>query len=440
MPEQPRFSRRQLAAYGLLGMPMAFAALPLYVLLPNLYARDFGMPLALLGAVLLGARAFDALTDPLLGRLADRLAARGPGSLLALGAVSAAVLAVGMAALLFPVPRAPQALAWWALLGLVLTSLAWSQLTIAHQAWGARLGGSELERGRVVAWREAAGLVGVVLASVLPAMAGLPVTLGVFVVALGLGWWAWCRAPRPLRTVAAPVPGALWRPWRVSAYRRLMAVFLMSGIASAIPATLVLFFVQDRLQASAAQEPLFLATYFVCAAASIPLWLRAVATLGLARTWLVGMVLAVAVFGWTAQLAAGDATAFVVICALSGAALGADLALPTALLAGVVAQQGDSGEHEGAYFGWWNLVAKLNLALAAGLTLPLLGVLGYAPGARDEAALQTLAFAYAVLPCLLKLAAAGALYALIVRPQAPQPPQSPQPPQHPQALTPESSP
>lgn len=417
MPAEPRYSRVQLGAYGLLGLPMAFAALPLYVLLPNLYARDFGMPLALLGAVLLGARAFDALTDPLLGRLADRLAAHGPRRLLALGAVSALVLALGMAALLFPVPRAPVALAWWALIGLMLTSLAWSQLTIAHQAWGARLGGSELERGRVVAWREAAGLGGVVLASVLPVLAGLPVTLGVFIVALLLGWLAWCRAPRPVRCAAAPVQGALWRPWRVPAYRRLVGVFLLSGIASAIPATLVLFFVQDRLQASAAQEPLFLATYFVCAAASMPLWLRGVTRWGLARTWLGGMLLAVAVFGWTALLASGDSAAFVLICALSGAALGADLALPTALLAGVVAQQGDSGEHEGAYFGWWNLVAKLNLALAAGLTLPLLAVLGYAPGTRDEAALQTLTFAYAVLPCLLKLVAAAALYGCIVRPQ-----------------------
>ncbi|MET0543605.1 MAG: MFS transporter, partial [Variovorax sp.] len=55
--------------YGLLGLPLAFVALPLYVLLPNHYARDFGVPLAALGLVLLGARLLDALIDPLLGRL-----------------------------------------------------------------------------------------------------------------------------------------------------------------------------------------------------------------------------------------------------------------------------------------------------------------------------------------------------------------------------------
>ena len=89
-----------------------------------------------------------------------------------------------------------------------------------------------------------------------------------------------------------------------------------------------------------------------------------------------------------------------------------------ARVAGVIAAEGDSGRHEGAYFGWWNFATKLNLALAAGLALPLLGALGYAPGTRGEDGLQVLALAYAVLPCALKLVAAGALYVFIVRPQA----------------------
>ena len=57
----------------------------------------------------------------------------------------------------------------------------------------------------------------------------------------------------------------------------------------------------------------------------------------------------------------------------------------------------------------------LNLALAAGVALPLLGSLGYAPGARDAHALQTLTWAYCLLPCALKLLAAGLLYTLIIR-------------------------
>src|SRR3989344_2173895 len=167
--------------------------------------------------------------------------------------------------------------------------------------------------------------------------------------------WAWTRAPRPAAHAGVAVAGvyrppqraSLWRPWGRPAFRRLLAVFMLNGIASAIPATLVLFFIQDRLQAPPAQEPMFLAAYFVCAALSIPLWLRAVARWGLARTWLAGMLLAIAVFVWTAFLGAGDVVPFLVVCALSGVALGTDLALPSALLAGVIAAEGDSGQHEG---------------------------------------------------------------------------------------------
>ncbi|WP_442975373.1 MFS transporter, partial [Salmonella enterica] len=92
------------------------------------------------------------------------------------------------------------------------------------------------------------------------------------------------------------------------------------------------------------------------------------------------------------------------------------LALPGALLAGVIAEAGDRGQAEGAYFGWWNFAAKLNLALAAGLSLPLLALAGYTPGARTPAALQALTLAYCVLPCVLKAVAAALLYRGLVRP------------------------
>lgn len=58
-----------------------------------------------------------------------------------------------------------------------------------------------------------------------------------------------------------------------------------------------------------------------------------------------------------------------------------------------------------------NLVTKANLALAAGLALPLLALLGYTPGARGEA-LAALSAVYAFVPLVLKLAAAAALWAL----------------------------
>jgi Na+/melibiose symporter-like transporter len=301
-------------------------------------------------------------------------------------------------------------------IALAWTYAAYSALSVLHQSWGARLGGDELQRSRVVAWREGLGLVGVVLASISPLALGLPASVALFFIALLVGWLAWRSAmvPSSAQSVGL-VRASLTLPFARPAFRALLAVFMVNGIASAVPATLLLFFVQDRLQAAPNWEPLFLGSYFLSAALAIPLWLRLVPRLGLARTWGAGMLLSVAVFVFAASLGAGDSMAFLVVCALSGAALGTDLALPGALLAGTIADSGDRGHAEGAYFGWWNFATKLNLALAAGVALPLLAALGYVPGTREPQALQTLSLAYCVLPCVLKLLAAWLLYFLILR-------------------------
>jgi glycoside/pentoside/hexuronide:cation symporter, GPH family len=409
--------------YGLLGMPLAFVALPLYVILPNHYARAFGAPLAALGAVLLAARLIDAVLDPLIGRWCDRLFARSTAAVHAAAAVAAVVLALGLWGLLFP-PEAVRSAGMAALLGwagalMAIAYTAYSVVSVAHQAWGARLGGNEAQRSRVVAWREGLALIGVLLAAVLPGTLGLGATVGVFAVLLALGCWAWMRSLAPVSRPPAPwtAPAIGLSPLRQPGFQKLLAVFVLNGTASAIPATLVLFFVQDRLQASPATEPAFLATYFLCAALSMPLWVKLVARLGLARTWLAGMGLSVLVFIWAATLGAGDSAAFLVVCALSGVALGTDLALPGALLAGLIGRLGERGSREGAYFGWWNFAAKLNLALAAGLALPLLAAFGYTPGSREPDALWTLTVAYCLLPCALKLLAAAALHRLVIQPE-----------------------
>jgi glycoside/pentoside/hexuronide:cation symporter, GPH family len=418
---------REGLAYGALGLPLAFVALPLYVVLPNHYAAQFGVPLAALGALLLGARLLDAFADPLIGRWADRWFAHSLQHVLMLAAIAAVLAAFGFHALFFPQATGTSALLVWCGVFLAITYLSYSVLSVVHQAWGARLGGDAMQRTRIVAWREGLALAGVLTASVLPSVAGLQVTSAVFAVALVVGLLCLARAPRPqVEAKAAAAADALTvSPWANAAFRRLLAVFVVNGIASAVPATLVLFFIRDRLALSA-YEPLFLFSYFAAGALSMPLWVRAVPRFGLARLWLAGMLLAIAAFVWAALLGAGDLTGYLAVCIASGLALGADLALPSAMLTGVIQRAGHAGRAEGAYFGWWNFAVKLNLALAAGVALPLLAALGYTPGAKNEAALNALTLAYCLLPCALKLVAAALLWQLWMRsPHAEPAPTSP---------------
>lgn len=411
--------------YGALGFALAFVALPLYVTLPAHYAQQYGVPLALLGAVLLLARTLDALVDPWIGRRCDVWLNGAPGRLLGWMLVAALLLVGGFTALFFPPLRGSSALLAWCALWLVVTYLGYSLLSVLHQAWGARLGGDAVQQTRIVAWREGFALAGVICASILPALFGLAITAGVLALALVVGLALLRLVPRMQSPTQPPTQPRQLLPaaepalavWRVPAFRRLLAVYVLNGIAAAIPATLLLFFVRDRLQ-TPGLEGLYLGAYFAAAALSLPFWLRAVARLGQARAWSLGMLLALLAFGWAAALGAGDRIAFTLVCLASGAALGADLAIPGAMLSLVVQQAGLAGRAEGAFFGWWNAANKINLALAAGLALPLLQWLGYAPGQRSDAALQALTLAYCVLPCLLKLSAAALLYLFQIRPVA----------------------
>jgi Na+/melibiose symporter-like transporter len=124
------------------------------------------------------------------------------------------------------------------------------------------------------------------------------------------------------------------------------------------------------------------------------------------------MALAVLTFCGAVLLGEGDGRGFLLVCVASGLALGADLALPGALLAAVVRRSGLGGRAEGRFFGWWTAASKLNLALAAGLALPLLQWAGYQPGSRDPQGLEMLGLTYALLPCVFKLMALALLWRL----------------------------
>ncbi len=397
--------------YGALGLPLAFVALPLYVSLPAYYAQAFDVPLAQLGALLLFARLVDAGLDPWIGRAADGWLAQRRW-LVGVLVLAGGVMVLAFAGLFFPpeAARGPALLAWAATM-LVLGYTAYSVLTVSHQAWGARLGGNATAQTRVVAWREGAALVGVLSASVLMSRAGWTVTTAVLALTLVLGLALLLGLPAPPSMHREPSRWSL--AWRTPAFRKLLAVYAVNGIAAAIPATVLLFYVRDVLQAPQ-HEAVFLVAYFAAAAASLPLWLRAVARWGQARAWLWGMGLAVMAFVWAAFLGQGAVAAFLVVCVASGVAVGADLAIPAAMLARVVQGAGLAGRAEGAFFGWWNGMSKLNLALAAGLALPLLQALGYQEGTRDAGSVRALALVYALLPCLLKLGAMALLWKFFV--------------------------
>ncbi|MHA6346743.1 MFS transporter [Roseivivax sp. CAU 1761] len=395
-----------LGGWAVFAAVLAAAGLPVYLHAPKVYAEAHGVGLAELGAALVGLRLLDLVQDPLLGRLSDRLGARRGHA----AALAALVMAAGMLGL-FAVPPPVAPLAWFALT-LTLVFSAYSFLTIAFYARGvARAGGlGPLGHLRLARWRETGSLTGVCLAALAPPA----------LAALGLGGYAGFAVLFAAATLLAAAlmrrhwagPAAAARAGfapvlRDRRARHLLMVALANAAPLAVTSTLFLFFVESRLAAPAAAGPLLL-VFFVSAAAAAPAWGRAAERVGARAALMAAMLLAILAFAVTLMLGPGDVLPFALVCAATGAALGADLTLLPALFARRLETVAPEG---GAGFALWSFVQKFTLALAAGALLPGLEAAGFRPGAEvsDPGALRVLALFYAAVPCALKVAAVALL-------------------------------
>lgn len=399
---------RGLATYSAMAFPLAFAGLPIYLHAPDFYAVTMQQSVAALGTVLLLLRLVDALQDPVIGGLSDRFHHRRP-QILALGT---ALLGIGFWMLFHP--TATLTLSWFAASVLICTT-GFSIVSINFQALGGLWRTRSDDRTRVTASREAFGLIGLLVAAVAPPLltrAGGPeaafhwLALG-YLPMLVLSYWLlvrWMRAA-PLATPRPDQASSGWWSLLHDRWRaRFFALVGLNTFASAIPAVLVLFFIRDRLDAEA-YTGLFLLIYFLAGACSMPVWSALARRVGKIRTWQISLAAAIFTFCWAALLQQGDLVAYALVCALSGLALGADLALPPALLADHIDEDGRQADAS-RLFSIMAFLSKSALALATGLALPLLGLFGYHPNSPMTAELDfLLSVTYAGLPCLFKLIA-----------------------------------
>ena len=416
-PAGGRFGRTTLLAYGAPALPLAALVLPAYIFLPTVYARDVGLGLDTVGFVLLLARLWDVVTDPLIGSLSDRWRGRF-GRRRPWVVIGAPLVMAGTWFLFVPPPDAgPVHLLAWSL----VLYLGWTCIILPLSAWGAEMTADYHERSRVTAYREGLVVAGTLVALGLPAALGygdateartaLTLIAGIVIVALPITLvLLLARVPEPAAITAASAI-RFREGMRVLAgnrpFRRLIVAYLINGIANGLPATLFLMFVGDRLQAGGWAGPL-LFLYFLAGILAVPLWVTLSRRFGKHRTWCAAMLWACGNFALVPLLGPGDAVWFLLICLTTGAALGADLVLPASMQADVVdVDTAETGEaRTGLYFALWGMTTKLALALAVGIGLPLLDAAGFeAGGDNAPGALWTLSLLYAGAPVIFKLIA-----------------------------------
>jgi glycoside/pentoside/hexuronide:cation symporter, GPH family len=413
----------QLAAYSLPALPLALLTLPFYVIVPGYYA-SIGIPIATVGTILLAVRLVDAFTDPVAGYLSDQTKSRFGRRRIWFGAgIPLTALAAYM---VFSPPD--QVTGQYLLIWSLALSVGWTIALVPYNAWGAELSPSYDGRNRVTVFREGFAFVGTLMALVLqfafsdpqsPA-AGLERTLDVFALIMVVG------LPLAALVTVALVPEPVNRSVRKTGFAeglsfmrnnvpftRLVAAFLINGLANGFPVTLFLLFVQDRLEL-ADKAGLFLLIYFFAGLIGMPFWLLVAKLRGKHRSWSYAMLVACGAFIFAPFLPPGADAAFLAVCVVTGFSVGADLVLPASLQADVIdVDTAASGEQRsGIYLAIWGLATKLALALAVGIAFPLLAWSGFDPanGLKTELGLKTLALLYAAVPVMLKLMAIAIMW------------------------------
>lgn len=395
----------RLPAYTLFGAILAAAGLPIYIYAPPFYAETYGVSLTGIAAVLFWLRLFDAVQDPALGWLSERL---GNSRSLAV-IIGSAILAVSMIGL-FAVEPPIWPLAWFAL---TITGLfsAFSFLNINFYAQGVnkseRISGGHI---RLAGWREAGALIGVCIAAVAPTVLmgqveqpfavfafGFAVVVAFAVLAMAPEWSARIEAE------ATPI-SAILKDWLA---RRLLILALINATPLAVSSTMFIFYVESRLEAPGWEGPL-LVLFFLAGACAAPFWSKAAGRYGFKPVLLSAMVTAIIAFAFTLLLGPGDQLWFAIVCVFSGATIGADLVLMPALFSKRMATISPNG---GQGFGLWSLTSKFTLAFAAIVLLPLLEASGFEAGSATQPpeALELLTILYALVPCALKLGAIAIL-------------------------------
>ncbi|MFZ1414271.1 MAG: MFS transporter [Defluviicoccus sp.] len=420
-----RLTPSRLAFYALPAIAFAMPTIPVYIYLPAFYASELGLGLAATGLMLVIARAFDVVTDPLIGILSDRWSSRfgRRKPWIIAGALIAAVAVVQ----LFqpPVGSGNAHLLIW----LIALSLGWTMIAVPYTAWGAELSDDYHERARATGAREAASILGIVLAGAVPASA---IGLG-FAERDGLAAVAWLavavggpsvlllalRVPDRAAAVSAKASVRLadWRQHlsvvRNAAFLRLLAAWLVNGLANGLPAVLFAFYLDHALKADAGARGVLIMSYFLAGIAAIPLWVGLSRRYGKHRIWCAAMLLACAAFVWVPFLGEGAIVAFFIICIVTGAAFGADLALPPAMQADVVDLDTlrTRKNRAGWYFALWSMSTKAALAAAAGIAFGTLALAGFdAAGTNSRDAIVTLTVLYALVPTVLKLGAVALIW------------------------------
>jgi len=418
-----RLKKKTLFYYSLTDLPISMSLFPVAVFIPQFYASDMGVDLALMATIFLVVRLFDVVTDPLMGYISDHTRTRfGRRRPWILAATPIMMLSIYM---LFMPPEGGGALHLfvWSL----VLSIAITMMLIPYYAWGAELSTDYNERSRVTGARAMAGIGGSLTAQLVPGAALLLFGIGgssvvlqlvgttmLIVMPLCVSLTLW-KTPEPAlyQPSVVPVLEGLKLMWGNRPFKQLVLAFMIGSIGLNITTPLYLFFISYVLNAE--DLAIFmLIFYFLTAFAAVPFWVWLAKRIGKHRAYLASFFLLALAHPFYLLLGEGDFWWMLPITLATGFAGGGfSSTLPNSMKADVIDLDTlSSGENRAAlFFSAWSFAQKATASIGGVIALYGLSLFGFdATGSNGPEELLGLRFLFSTFPSLFFLTGAAIVW------------------------------
>ncbi|MFT7098479.1 MAG: Na+/melibiose symporter-like transporter [Rickettsiales bacterium] len=380
--------------------------MPLYIYLPNYYADNFRVSLQTIAIILLVTRLFDTIQDPIFGIVSDKFSHFKRKIICYFSPL------LGLSFLLLFYPLNFFSIEVWLIIFLITTYSFFSIIYINYQSYAVAFSDDYHFKTKIISYREFAFIFGIIFAAASPAIlfpyfgeirSFLFIGIAYFVLISAFAFNFYFHAPKNVYKKESG--GSLKSVFRIPILRKYFIVFFLNAVASSIPAVLILFFVENVINAKNLVG-LFLILYFSGLLIGVVLWTKLSKKINnKVRTFVISILFTVFIFAWCYFLVEGDIVFYAIICVLSGIGFGGDFALSYSILTDLI-QKHHLENSQTTIFGITNFIIKISLTLSSSILIYCIGSF------ENDAVFQTqfISFSYALLPIIFRVFAAFTLH------------------------------
>ena len=427
-----KLSRKELLGYCAPTIAVYFIFGPMQSVIQGVYVKYYGFELTAMAAIMVLARLFDGIIDPVVGYLTDRHANKGGSRRPWI--FSGGILLVISAYFLFSPPHEVSFLS--TLFWFLVFYLALTLFDMPHISWGSLLAPEYQQRNQLYAYRTSFLFIGTFAFLGLPLLpffqnheyspdvlrTGVYIGGGLmFLTLLFFHRNAPERSPQPqqhdetvlqtLKAITNNKPLCLF-----------LGAFLVNGLGIGMWMGLLFIYLDSYLHLGKYVAVTFVLGYMV-GMATIPLWQCVNRRFSKFPTWSACLIVfALLSFCYlVVKPESGPWWPILITVGMFSSFTYLGVVLPS-IMADIV----DYGElkfgrdRSNVYFACWSLISKANMGIGAGLGLGLAGLLGFDPtptAINNENAIWGLLTAFALAPALLSLCTLAFVSRMAITPQ-----------------------